>query len=271
MRNLGFKIVDQDVPMIEPIVDRAIAENRPLEIGWYYGDRAARALLQKRLVGTSAKVNCHTDHKTVSVADASAKRDALASHVDESQVIGSAYSIVHTARVPVAVRRTCRPALYDELMRQLEVIEGICHARDYAMFVENTFHGLEFYRSWFRRIHRHGLQCIHFCFDIGHAKVWSEASFADWLIFLGELSSLGFRLHFHLHANRGLGDQHWSLMEADACGGLAADADFLTEGFVRALAQITQLYPAAWKIFEVKGELALANMDEAIARLRPFG
>jgi hypothetical protein len=48
----GFKVVDRSRAEIEPLVERAIQDRRPIEAGLYFGDAAARTYLAERLPGS---------------------------------------------------------------------------------------------------------------------------------------------------------------------------------------------------------------------------
>lgn len=267
MANIGLKIVDRDAEAIAPLVDYSLQTQRPLEIGWYHGNPAARRLLRAQLTRTTPKINCHVDQKLGGVLEAQTQQANLIEHIELAQAHGARYSIIHTGRGPMSARQSRRPQLFEALLGQLEIIETLCERFDYAMYIENTFHDLDFYQAWFQAIQRRGFKRLHFCFDIGHAHVWSSQPLTEWLGFLQTLQSQGFRLHFHWHINDGLTDQHLSLPEAEARGLLAGDADYLPMGWLAALALLDRHFPASPKVFEVKSELAIANLQQALTLL----
>lgn len=51
-----------------------------------------------------------------------------------------------------------------------------------------------------------------FCFDFGHHNVYSTISFKEWLFYLKKYTN---RLHFHLHDNEGIFDQHLPIGEGN--------------------------------------------------------
>lgn len=55
----GFKIVEKSCPSIEPLVERALREGRPLEVGLYYNDPEALDYLAHRLPASRAPVVAH--------------------------------------------------------------------------------------------------------------------------------------------------------------------------------------------------------------------
>ncbi len=267
MANIGLKIVDRDAQAIAPLVDYSLQTQRPLEIGWYHGNPAARRLLRAQLTSTTPQINCHVDQKLVGVLEAQTQQANLIEHIELAQAHGARYSIIHTGRGPMSARQSRRPQLFDELFRQLEAIETLCERFDYAMYIENTFHHLDFYQAWFQKIQQQGFKRIHFCFDIGHANVWSSQPLTEWLEFLQTLQSQSFNLHFHWHVNDGLADQHLSLLEAEARGLLAGDDDYLPMGWLTALKLIERDFPASHKVFEVKSDQAIANLEWALTWL----
>ncbi len=80
---------------------------------------------------------------------------------------------------------------------------------NFTFCIENTFETPEFFRN-FLNLSKEYLQPqkIGFCFDIGHAKVWSSTSIQTWKEFIESLHSESIPLHFHVHANDGTNDMH---------------------------------------------------------------
>ncbi len=271
LENIGLKIVDQDAQVIAPLVDLALGERRPLEIGWYFADPATHALLRKRLGANASKINSHIDQRVLGVYRAAAQRDVLAAHIDFARQFGSRYSIIHLSHVPMTVRTGRHPQLFARLLPDLLAIEAVCAAHDYALYIENTYHDLPFYRALFELICEHGLSRVHFCFDLGHAKVWSTQTIDAWAGFLDQLVTQGRRLHFHWHINEGFYDQHLSLGEAAALGLIGADGDYLRQDLFQTLAMLQRRFPDSHKVFEVKGQLAVANLREALAGIQARG
>jgi len=116
-----------------------------------------------------------------------------------------------------------------------------------------------------------GFEGVHFCFDIGHAKVWADHSFADWLAFMARIQAAGVRLHMHLHANAGLIDEHRSFADIERQGNGSSPGTLPEGGYVAALATLAERFPGVNKIFEVPPAEALDNLDwvvEQIARYR---
>jgi sugar phosphate isomerase/epimerase len=79
------------------------------------------------------------------------------------------------------------------------------------VFVENTYEDLGFYKKLFGA----APSSMNFTFDIGHMKVHSKRSQAEWIKFLKKLRSEGRQIHFHIHDNDSTADQHKTLTEID--------------------------------------------------------
>lgn len=265
MHNFGFKIVDKDPHLIAPILDYAAAHERPLEVGLYFGDAEARELIARMLAGASVPVSAHTDHGRFHAFNLDTTLDQLEDHIQAARALGSRYSVLHASLLPMTTRRGRQPALRGRLLDNLERAEALCEKLDYRLHLENVFHSLPFYRDLFDGVLGRGLRRIHFCFDIGHAKIWSEDTLEDWLDFMDELVDADLALHCHLHANRGFHDEHLAMAEVDALGIGQADGYYNPYGYPGAFWVIEQRFPEAVKVFEVKPELALANLETVAA------
>jgi hypothetical protein len=118
----------------------------------------------------------------------------------------------------------------------------------------------------FALVERLELRYIHCCFDLGHAKIWSPESLPQWLQWLHELEIKDVRLHFHLHANNGLTDQHLTFVESESLGLNGSDGYTQAWDYFAAIAQLHQQFPDSRKVFEVKPALAVENMDLVMSR-----
>ncbi len=266
MHNFGFKVMDRNPDLLGPIIDYAIHHRRPVEVGLYYADSQALDLLGRRLFNAPIPVNAHTDHDRFNAFNLHLTQDLLEDHILLARnLLGSAYSVLHTASLPMTLRPGRRPALLKLLLDNLERAEELCAAHDYRLYLENVFHPLSFYRDIFEGVHARGLSRIHFCFDIGHAKLWSGETLKDWIAFMEELAAMGFGLHCHLHANQGFTDEHLSMAEVDALGIGGADGYYNTYGYPEAFWVIEEHFPSAVKVFEVKTEQAIANLETVAA------
>jgi hypothetical protein len=271
MKMFGYKIVEKSRDTIEPVVNAAITEQRPLEVGLYFNDPQAWELLHSRLPGAGIPINTHINHNRVGVFSLSERETELRQQIAQAQSIGSSYSITHLHKMPVPRRAVFRDSLAAYLTQQLQVLERICSELDHPLYVENTFHGLEVHRWFFDLVERLELRYVHHCFDLGHAKLWSEETLPEWLQWLEALTEKGFKLHFHLHANNGLWDQHLAFTEVLVQGLDAADAYTPQWDYFAVLAQLRDRFPLSRKVFEVKPQQALANMALVQERLRAIG
>ena len=181
-----------------------------------------------------------------------------------AKAIDSAYSVTHIHKWPVSLRPAFRETLEAHLTQQLLMLERYCVEYDHPVHIENTFHPLSFYRWFFGVVERLELRYIHCCFDIGHAKIWSQESLPQWFQWLHELESKGVHLHFHLHANNGLADQHLSFVESETLGLNAADDYTQAWDYFTAIAELHRQFPDNRKVFEVKPALALENMERVM-------
>lgn len=269
MQTFGYKIVEKSREEIEPVVNAAIAQQRPLEVGLYYGNRTAWEFIRASLQEASWRipVNTHLDHQRLSLFSITGLEGQLHQQLALAHEIGSSYSITHIHNMPTSQRPAHRKALAEHLTRQLQALESICAEHQHPIHIENTYHNLEFYRWFFDLVERLELPHIHHCFDIGHAKIWSQEKLPQWILWLRELAGRGFRIHFHLHANNGLADQHLSFVETEASGMNHADSYTLKWDYFEAMTELHDHFPTSRKVFEVKPWYALDNMALVMRRL----
>jgi len=222
-------------------------------------------LFAERLPQAGIPINAHTDFHHCVVFNLHEKADRLDAHIRLARTFSSAYSIIHLGLAPLTAREFLRPATANRLVDNLLRAEEICTRHDYRLHIENTFDSIDFHRRLFEQVRRHNLRRIHFCFDMGHAKVWSNDSLAAWMDFMGELDVEGIALHCHLHANDGLMDDHLSIAEAIQSGCDLDDGYFNPHGYPGAYWAIARRFPQAVRIFEVKTHCAIANLDAVLA------
>ena len=265
MHNFGFKFLDRNPSQVGPIIDHAIQHGRPVEVGLYFGDTQVLKLLESKLFNAPIRVNAHTDHERYNAFNLNRTHDQLDEPIRMARSIGSIYSVLHISDLPMTLRPILRPALLKLLLDNLERAEELCTIHDYRLHLENIWHPVSFYRDLFEGVHARGLARIHFCFDIGHAKIWSGESLDDWMDFIDDLAAMGFNLHCHLHANRGFTDEHLSMAEVNALGIGGADGYYNSYGYPEAFWTIEERFPDAVKVFEVKPEQAIANLEPVVA------
>ncbi len=259
MRNFGLKVVDQHPSEIETILQHVFLTDSPLEVGFYFGDPASLEYLGSRLRGSAIRVNAHSNQNRMHIHNLHDTHVAFASHIEQAKNLCSRYSIVHISNYPTTSRLSKGTALRQRLSDNLQRAEELCTLHDYRLHIENDFQPIDFYRHLFERIHDLDLKRLHFCFDIGHAKIWSNQTLTEWLDFACELVRAGFAIHCHLHANSGFGDEHLSVAEARLRGIADPDDDFNPYGYPQAYWEVARRLPHAVKIFEVKAAEAIAN------------
>jgi hypothetical protein len=271
LTNFGFKVVDRNRDEVEPILRCALEQRVPFEVGLYFADPATHEMLNAELKDSALALNTHLDHHHLSVFEIRGQEAYLRRQIETSLQWGAHYAIVHIAKVVMSPRRSNRKALMERLLSNFRMLNRICREYDFPLYLENTYHDLPFYQRIFTAVLHSGFDYIHACFDLGHAKVWSSEPLWDWLAFLDDLCADGFKLHFHLHANRGLADEHLSFQEAERLGATAADHFTAPWDGFEALSVIDQRFPDARKVFEIPPHQALSNLErvnESISRLR---
>ena len=269
----GFKAVDRIKDEVEPLLLQAMREHRPFEVGLYYHDPATHDCLDSLLPQSGIALNTHIDHRRLSVfaMNDTDLIDRLRRQIELSLQWGADYGINHLAPFPLSRRPEHQDALFMRLMSHLRTINRVCREYRFPIYIENTYHEVDLYRRIFSAVVQEKLEYIHFCFDFGHAKVWSVQPLKVWIEFMLELDRSGRRLHFHLHTNRGLSDEHLSFLEAewmDICGVDDYTAPWNT---FEALSVLDNNFPTARKLMEVPPGEAHENLQrviEEITRIR---
>jgi sugar phosphate isomerase/epimerase len=265
--SFGFKIVERSRSEIETLVERALNDRLPLEVGLYFGDREALDFLATQLQGEGLRLAVHLDHRQLSVFDLHSRERLMREQLATAARLEAQYVITHLSPYPMTRRPEHREAMLDKLYADLRFTARICAEHGLDVHIENTYEDLDFYRRLFRGLGASGIEGVHFCFDLGHAKVWSSDRLVEWLGFLEDLVNEELRLHFHLHANRGLSDEHLSFVSAERLG--ITDPDCYTSGvdYFQSLAQIAERFPGANKVFEVPAQEAEENLGLVLGRI----
>jgi sugar phosphate isomerase/epimerase len=263
----GYKIVDKDVSDMRAVIQLAQTQQRPLEVGIYFDEPGCRDEFQHHLPDLGAPVNIHLDHRRLSVLNIFDQSSLLRQQLTLAEGWGADFGVTHVSPFPLSVRDAYQGAILQRLDRGLAFFDEMAEKRGFPIYIENTFHSLDFYQRLFDWLDTKGYSQLNFCFDIGHAKVWSQQGLGQWLDFLDQLTQAGRGLHFHLHANSGVTDEHLSLLTAEAGDHTVADAYSGERDFFQALAWIEQRFPEARKIFEVPPLEAGDNMARLVRDL----
>lgn len=256
MQNAGFKIVDKNEPMIVEIVNQAKKQKIPIELGLYFDNQSIR-----ESVRGFSPLNIHFNHRIMPLITIDETFEAFESVICVAKDLGATYGIQHISASPMTSQKLYWKEMFASLINACRQAETLCRVHDFAIYIENTYESIDFYRTLFDDIRQQGFNHIHFCFDIGHAKIWSGETFEMWMAFLLELKNKKFKLHFHLHANRGLRDEHLSFIEMEEMGFDGNDGVFSDKTYAQMLQEINNTFPQARKIFEVKASYAKQNLE----------
>ena len=239
----GTKIVND--PATAKAIGAVLAlferERIGLELGFYFDN----TLFDPLQLDAPERVNIHFHYEQVTIADLPLIEPLIRRDVGRAKALGGAYGIIHLNDYTIAddLRRDL-----PSYLGKLEQAEAIAERR---------------------------LTHLHCCFDLGHAKALSasrrEHSASDWLSCLHRLRNKGFKIHFHLHNNSGADDEHLSFVESERLGFNGPDRFSGPLGCLGLLARICGEFSAERKIFEVKMELALENLDFVRERLGSVG
>ncbi|MCG7929227.1 MAG: hypothetical protein JAZ20_00995 [Candidatus Thiodiazotropha weberae] len=267
--SIGHKVVDRRREEIEPLLASCRQQNRPIEIGLYFNDPSCHEFIEMWLAEHQLMLNTHLDHRKLSVfsLDEHENVPLLQRQIELSQNWGADYGINHISAFSLSRRESYQPALLDKLTRQLHLLNSICRKHRFPIYLENTYHDLNFYRQVFNSIIENRFDYLHGCFDFGHAKVWSNQPLSEWLDFLETLKNAGKRLHFHLHANRGLSDEHLSFIEAEWLNIIKADSFTTPLNSFEAIELIDSRFSDSRKVMEVPIHEAMENLHKVVEEI----
>ncbi|MCG7990891.1 MAG: hypothetical protein JAY99_06960 [Candidatus Thiodiazotropha lotti] len=269
IRSIGHKTVDRRREEIEPLLVSCRQQHRPIEIGLYFNDPSCHEFIEKRLAEQQLMLNTHLDHRKLSVfsLDEHENVPLLQRQIELSQNWGADYGINHLSAFSLSRREAYQPALMDKLTEQLHLLNSICRKHRFPIYLENTYHDLSFYRQVFNSIIENQFDYLHCCFDFGHAKVWSNQTLSEWLDFLETLKNAGKRLHFHLHTNRGLSDEHLSFIEAEWLDIIKADSFTTPLNSFEAIELIDSRFADSRKLMEVPTHEAVENLHKVVEEI----
>jgi sugar phosphate isomerase/epimerase len=267
MARFGFKVVDRSRDDLGPVLAAALAQGRPVEVGLYCGDEGALGLLRERLPGSGCPVAVHLDHRVLSLFELEGRGERLARQLDEAVRLGARYVVTHCSAHPMTPRPERRAEVVARLAEGARSALSACESLGLGLHLENTYHDLDFYRALVGGLAGEGLSRLGWCFDLGHARVWSTRDLGDWLDFLGGLAGAGRRLHCHLHANDGLADRHLSFAAAEREGLSGPDPFVGPLGVFDAIARLDLAFPEAIKVLEVPPGEAVADLALVETRL----
>lgn len=79
-------------------------------------------------------------------------------------------------------------------------------------YFENTFENIDWVRNFYDLLSEEGYApYMGFCLDIGHVRAYGDKTLLEWEELVDSITARGFKLHYHIHANDGSGDQHIAL------------------------------------------------------------
>jgi hypothetical protein len=267
--NWGYKVFDRRRDQVEPLLLQALTEGRAVEVGLYAHDPATHDCLNSLLPDSGCKLNTHLDHRRLNIfaLDDDDLVSQLRRQIECSLHWGASYGINHLSAFVLTRRPEYQQALEQKLIDHLRILNRLCGEYEFPIHIENTYHDIDFYRRIMLGIEREGFDQLHFCFDFGHAKVWSLRPLRAWFGFLAELDRAGKRLHFHLHTNRGLSDEHLSFLDAEWIGLCDIDEYTAPWNSFEALTILQQRFPEAHKVMEVQPSEARENLRRVLQEI----
>jgi len=243
--NFGFKVVNQpgNEEIVEKILTHAAFNGNPVEVGLFWAD----VDIDFKKWSHAINYYGHASHE-IAVSNFIEEE---AGDIDRLVDIGAKQIILH-----LTIHNSPVPS---GIMSRLEYINDFAKERNIVFLLENTYWGLDFYKKLF--LAAASFQRIGFCCDLGHAKIYDHSTIYQWLDFAHN-TSLYRPIHYHLHLNHGLEDEHLSFLEFED----REDWYVGRNSYKRLFASLDDNKAA--KIFEVEPCVALENMEVFRADLR---
>jgi Xylose isomerase-like TIM barrel len=264
-QNIAFKVVDEEVnaPFTEELFKYASANNHPVEMGFYHGN--PKLLLDFQAIYKIQRPTLHTNHYKFDLGTLLEKPsqkhkliEALSVDLELATKIDAKRVVIHPYKYPFPRKKIAQKKTIEALLPELEGVANLLEAGGITAHIENTFDEANFYLALFEAIRSKGVSNLGFCFDMGHAKVWSALSFDEWFKHLEEIDKLGFDMHFHIHANDGIFDDHLPFLPT-ILNDLDKNDEF-TNGYPKALKRLFDRFGNSTYTAEVRPEFAIENM-----------
>lgn len=213
--NVGLKIYpnENEYDRIHTIADE-LPHNNPLEIGFYtktggfsFGDSFI-PLLKERFTHHPRKI-IHLSTRTTVFTYATPQavwEKNLNEELELAQELGAEYCVIHDCKWSPCISK--RDEFIAEMAKNAKTMSQFSPL---PLYMENTFSGVDFYKQVFEAFD----YCLNFTFDVGHTRVWSEDSYEKWFAFLEILDTRGVDIHFHIHTNRSVFDEHLPFTQLD--------------------------------------------------------
>jgi len=222
MNNFGFKIID-DIKIekeVFELIDYSNKNKLPMELAIYKEDKE----MYERIIEKSQYLNTIHLSKNSKLYIAHKTFDQHKHIIFEEIKRGVSYGVYRFVLHPNDYNFNLSNTHYKDKIISL-LIERLTEVNEFVnklnsnkkveIYIENMFDPIELFKELFKEIDNIKLDNINFCFDIGHAKVWSGTNLEEWIEFLDILKNkYNKKFHFHIHFNLGLGDQHLSFEEA---------------------------------------------------------
>lgn len=141
--------------------------------------------------------------------------------------------------------------IYKEIFNKL--YKEIPKAKNIIISIENTISDIEWYEFIVLELKKEGFN-VGFTLDIGHAKIWSNKNKKEWENILDKLVKNNIPLHFHIHKNNGMFDEHRAIMSDDK-----NISDNFSKNIIEDIKNLIKKYDKETFIFESQLEMSLKD------------
>lgn len=186
--------------------------------------------------------------------------DILSKDLELARKIGAKRIVIHPYKFPFTKKTNAQKKVVELLVNEIAGISQMLGMLGITAHIENTFDEISFYRVLFEEMKKRSVQNFGFCFDIGHAKIWSSSTLAQWTRLLYDMDDMGFPIHSHLHVNYGIFDDHLPFFD-EILSSISQEDEFLEGEYLDCIKNLVDSFPKATFTAEVKSKFALQNMQ----------
>ena len=146
--SFGFKMVDRGYAQVRPLLDLALAEGRPVEVGLYFAEAETLTYYDGFFPASGLALNTHLDHRVINLYKAPQQQDLLRRQIEQSMAWGAGYAVDHLALYPFSKPRAYRERVMDRLFEQLVITDALITEYGFPIYIENTFDDMDFFHEF---------------------------------------------------------------------------------------------------------------------------
>jgi hypothetical protein len=243
---ISFKVFDNNIVSSNQTIIDYINSRDDVFLEYTYYNKNMNDIMENRRLFENKQSSFHINSKVGNFSDFSKEDIEYELHI--GRLLGSKKFIFHPEKHDAPKKTQYQANLLGDYFEKLIELSSMLK-NDEKIYIENVRFEIEFYKSFFKLIHINGIKNIGFCFDIGHAKVFSGYNFEKWYQFLLFLDGKEIDIYFHVHANEGSYDEHKPYHSYHDIGVL--NDDYFSDNIHRDLSKMFHHFKNKWFSLEL--------------------